>query len=291
MLVVNKNFFNSISVSKNSDKIISSTRDNFAGIRPGTYIKIGNLDFLYSIATAKHFFYSKDFYTNNSRKLVIPTHTNIFLQNDDVIKIIYDEFKFDYVLNIVNAGKHYLAGDILIVNGGVPSFSLIDGNISPTKLIVDEVNPDGGAITKISLNSRGKYITPPSGQISLSGGHGEGVVLELKYSLIENRNIEERTIKNIEFLNGETILTIDYPLPPNISGGHLSLEKWEINLTSNYMGETELNIEYKLFQDFSPNYKFPLTVKNNNEFHLVFNDAIMKIDKEIKRLESLIISS
>lgn len=291
MLVVNKNFFNSISVSKNSDKIISSTQDSFAAIRSGSYIKIGDLDILYSIINSKNFFYSKEFRVLPSRVLKISSHTNTFLQRDDAVKITYDEYKLDYILNIVNGGQFYTKGDILIVNGGSPSINLVDGNIFPTKLIVEEINPDGGAVQRLSLHEPGKYITPPTGTVTLSGGHGESLLLELKYSIIDNRNIEERLIKDIQFVNNETLLTLDYPLPSSVEMGRLSLEKWEAQLSVPYLGETALNIGYKIFQDFTLNYKLPLIVKNNPDYHLIINNALIKIDQEIKKLESLIISS
>jgi hypothetical protein len=283
MLTVNKNFSNSISVLKNSNKLISSTQDSFAGIRPGTYIKFGNIDVLHSIVGARNFFYSKDFITEASQKLIIKDDTGITLQRDDQIKIIFDEYKLNYILNITNPGRFYNKGEILRVDGGTPSINLMDGNVFLTKFIIEEINPDGGGILKLALDEAGRYLQPPTGAVTLSGGKGDGAIIEPVYTVIDNRNIQDRVIKDIEVRNNQTYLTLDYPLPSMVKQGKLSLEKWEVELSSPYSGDTQLNIEYKLFRDFTANYNFPLTVKNNPESHLIYNQFVSQIDIIVHR--------
>lgn len=291
MLVINKINKYSISVQNKSNKIIGSTKDNFNGIRPGTYIKFGDVDVLYSILDTKKFFFSKEFEIINPRQIKLPSNIGIYLQKEDEIKITYDEFKLDYIINIVKGGSFYSVGDILIINEGVPSTSLEDGSVNYTKLLVEEVNPDGGAITKLSLLDSGKYVEPPNGLITLSGGTGSGLIINAKYNLMDEKNIDFRIIKDIIQSPSETILVLDYPLSGIQKRGVFSLEKYEIQLTSPYLGATQSNVDCKIFQDFTPNYQLPLSVKNNEDVYLILNDALLKIDSILKKIESKIISS
>ena len=287
MLITNKINGFTVSVSKDSNKIISSSEDSFAGIKPGSYIKIGNVDLLYSVLNSRKFSYIKEFELLDSKTIQINCDTKISLQREDVIKIIYDEYKLGTILNIINPGQYYKLDDILTVKNGELSIDISSGIGYPTKLKVEEVGEFGGVMKLIS-DSDGKYIVPPQGKIEVFGDSGENLLLELDYKLIENRNIQERVIKNVEFKDNKTIIILDYSLPIGIKKGTLSTEKWEITLMTEYQGNSSLNVPYKVFNDFSPNYSFPLTVKNNPDMHTIFNKAILDIDKKIKELEDKI---
>lgn len=293
MLVVNKTHGHSISVQSKSNKILSSTQDGFGGIKPGSYVKIGNSDLLYSILSSKNIFYSKNFEVIDGRKIKINNNTEIYLQKDDLIKIIYDEYKLSNVLKIVNPGRFYKEGDVLNICGGILSVDIQSGSGQVSQLIVDEIN-ESGQIKRLSLKTPGKYIEFPKGQIEVYGGLGTNCVLELNYTLVEERNILEKVIKNIEFKDNETYLTLDYSLPLGLKKGGLSLEKWEITLSENYQFNTQLNVSYQIFKDFTPHLELPLLVKNSASTDLIVNKALHKLDAKIKELEdkiSKIISS
>lgn len=282
MLIVNKFNSFSASISKNSDKLISSSNDNLGGIRPGSYIKIGQEDILYSVLSSNKFFYNKEFEIIDNRTIKINNYTVTNLQKEDLLKIIFDEYKLGMVLNIIGAGKFYKEGDILIVKGGELSIDISSGQGYPTKLKVEETG-EFGRVIKLSSEMDGKYIDFPKGQIEVFGGHGESLLLELEYRKIENRSIQERIIKNIQFNENTTILTLDYSLPLGVKKGNLSTEKWEITLNNNYKGETFYGTRCEIFSDFTPNHQLPLLVPNSQNIFILFNEAMIKIDKLLKK--------
>ena len=287
MLITNKLGGYSISVLGNSNKLTSSTKENLSGLVPGTLIKIGDSDILYPIQSTKNFYYLKNFEALDGRKIIINEDTEINIQIEDDIKIFYEEYELDCLLDIENKGKYYNIGDVINVKGGELSIDIKDGTGEPTKFIVEEIS-ESGLIEKLSLKDKGKYIYFPDGKVETWGGAGQDCILNLKYKIVNNRSVEEKIVKNIEFKDGKTTLTLDYSLPLNLKKGALSLEKTEILLINQYLGKTARNCSFKIIKDFSSNYSFPLTVKNNVEFHLVYNNLVHRVDKELKFLNDKI---
>jgi hypothetical protein len=290
MLNVHKNTGYSISILGNSNKILSSTQENLASLAPGTLIKIGESDLLYPVQSSRNIYYNKNFEVINGRQIKINEDTETYIQREDLIKIIYDEYELEYLFDVENPGQYYKVGDVLNIKGGELSIDIRDGMGQPTKFVVDEIG-EAGAIKKLSLKDKGRYIKIPEGKIEVWGGTGQDCILNLKYKMIDNKNIEEKTVKNVEFKEGYTLLSLDYSLPQNIKNGKLSLEKSELTLAIQYLGKTILNSPYKIIKDFTQVLGLPLTVKNNQEFHLVFNQAMQIIDRlgaEVKELRKLL---
>lgn len=285
MLNINKLGGYSISVLGNSNKITSSTKENLSGLVPGTLIKIGDSDILYPIQSTKNFYYLKNFDVLDGRKIIINEDTEINIQIDDDIKIFYEEYELDYLFDIENKGIYYKIGDVLNVKGGELSIDIKDGMGEPTKFIVEEIG-ESGSIEKLSLKDKGKYISYPEGKIETWGGAGQNCILNLKYKIVNNRSIEEKIVKNIEFMEGKTILTLDYSLPLNLKKGALSLEKSEILLSNIFNGKTTRNCSFRIIKDFTQHFHLPLTVKGNVDFHLVWNATMHQIDKELYELKN-----
>ncbi len=287
MLIVRNNSSFSVSIASNTNRLVSSSNDNFGGCRPGTYIKLGDEDNLYSIFKTSNFFYIKDFELFNSKTLRVLENTEINLQPEDTIKIIYDEYELNSVLNIKDGGKFYNQNDILTVIGGELSIDIREGFGYPTKLKVEEVD-DNGKITKLSLLNKGKYIVYPTGEIEVNSTSGLNAKLELKYSIIDARAILNRVIKSIQFKNNETYLELDYSLPLGIKQGKLSVEKWEIILNNTFLNPTQYGIKYKMFKDFTPELNLPLLAKGSNCFEILYNESMIKLDSKIKEIENKI---
>jgi hypothetical protein len=287
MLNVNKLGGYSISILGNSNKILSSTKENLSGLVPGTLIKIGDSDILYPIQSTKNIYYLKNFEVLDGRKIIINEDTEINIQIEDDIKIFYEEYELDYLFDIENKGIYYKVGDVINVKGGELSIDIKDGMGEPTKFIVEEIG-EAGSIEKLSLKDKGRYISFPDGKAETWGGAGQNCILNLKYKIVNNRSVEEKIVKNIEFKEGKTILTLDYSLPLNLQKGSLSLEKSEVLLAVDYNGKTARNCSFKIIKDFSQHYSLPLTVKGNLDFHLVYNNLVHRIDKELKFLNDKI---
>lgn len=287
MLQINK--FNSFSASilKNTNRLVCCSNDNLGAISKGSYLKIGNDDILYQTLNSKKFFLTKDFEVINNRTIKINSNTEINLQKEDNIKIIFDEYKLGAILNINKSGRLYREGDILTVKGGELSINISSGIGSPTKLKVEEVG-EFNSILKLSKESEGKYIIPPQGKLETYGGNGEGLEIELEYKILDTRNIQERVIKNIEFKDDETFITLDYSLPLGIKKGNLSIEKWEVFLASNYCSENKFYVDCSIYRDFTPHINLPLINKNSTTFDMLVNKAFFTIDEKVRKLEDRI---
>jgi len=272
-----------VSILKNSNRLVSSSQDNFGGLRPGSFIKIGNSAILYQISETKKFFLLKDFSAKDSREIIINSDLGINIQQEDNIKIIFDEYELDSVVNIIKKGKFYGQGEEFSVPGGELSIDLKSGTGTPTRLKIEEISSNGG-IERISLVDAGKYIVPPSNKIEVLG-NGTGAEIELKFSPKGNSSIVERVIKGIQRGENTTTLLLDYSLPLGVKKGKINIEKWELYLVNNYLEESSYGVKYEIYKDFTPNIKLPLALKNNSSPHLIFNHAIQIIDAEIQAIK------
>lgn len=274
------------SILKDSNRLVCCSQHNPGAVPSGAYLKITNeSNLLYSVINSKKFFYLKDFEVVNGRFLKIKDNTGVNLQKEDLIKIIYNEYKFSFLLNIINKGKFYQEGEILVVKGGELSIDISNGIGYPTKFKVEQLDAFGG-IDRLSCESEGKYIVPPSGKIEVFSENGTDLLLELEYKQIENRNIQERVIKDMEFKNNETFITLDYSLPKGIKNGNLSVEKIEIFLMEMYHENTLYNQLCFIFRDFTPNLQLPLISKNSTTFDMLVNRAFFILDNKCLKLEN-----
>lgn len=276
-----------ISIAKNSNRILSSSNDNFAGLKVGGFIKLDKENILYPVNKINKIFYVQDFELINSKTLKINSDVGINLQKYDIIKISYDEYELNTIISIPNKGINYNPEDELTVAGGSLNIDISNGIGYPTKLKVDSVN-EKGEIESLSLIDGGKYITPPNGKRELFGGLGSNAEVELKYEVIPTKNIIERTISNIEIKDKVTILTLNYVIPVEIEKGSFSIEKYEAILGMQYFGETRHNIGYTIIKDFTPNLHLPLMMQNSLTFDLIYNDTVKRLDAEIAVLKEKI---
>ena len=276
-----------VSILKNTNKILSSSQDNLAGIKPGSYIKLGGTDILYQISETKQIIIFKDFELIDNRTIKINSNTNVDFQKEDIIEIMYDEYELNSVISIVKPGRFYQNEEIITIKDGEPSVNVMDGIPYPTKLKIDEVDDNGG-IVRLELNQNGKYIVPPHNNCNVISKYGTDALLKLKYKIIDNHETLSKVIKNISFNNNETILELNYSLPSGIKNGKISCKKYEIYLTNLYLGDTLFNVNYEIFKDFTPYLKLPLMLKNSSCPEILFNDALIKIDKEIQELKKII---
>lgn len=280
---------NGLSVFKNSNISFSSTEDNFGGIRPNSFLKFDNSDVLYTIVSCKKILFSKEFESIGNRKIKLNSDIGFKMQKEDSIRLTYDEYELDYVFNIKNGGRDYTEEDVLFIKGGELSINLIDGIGTPTELSISKLNRDGGIIENVEIKNRGRYYKPPEGDIESYGAKiGENAQFTLKYRKTEDQQFQEKVIKEIEVKNNETFLTLDYSLNPGIKTGKISFEKFEITLSQPYVFDSQNNLKYKIFSDFTPYLSLPLTIKNDSNFDLIFNNAMQKIDIKIKELEDKI---
>lgn len=275
-----------VSVKNNTNKVISSSEDSFAGLRPGSYIKLGDDDILYPISKSQKFLYSNSFQVVNSKLIKINANVSTLLQLEDEIDIIYGEYELSIINNIVNYGNDYQENDILTIMGGQTVIDISNGIPNPAQINVDSL--DNSNISYLSIKEPGRYFTIPINPVKLTGSkNGNGCEIECIFSPKNNKSILKRTIKSINILPDNTSeIGLDYSLPLGLNSGNISVHKWEIILSSNYLGENLYGVNYVLIKNMTPNYNIPLMVKNSLSADTIYNKGVFIIDKEINLLKS-----
>ena len=273
-----------ISIKKDTNRIISSSDDKFSGISSGSLLKIDGEPSLYTVSGKESYFYIKNFIVKDSNIIEIDDDIETNLQVGDTIKITYKEYEAKFVVDIINKGIGYHTDDIVSVKGGTSSFDVSIGNCQPTTLGIVETNDDGG-VEKINISNPGKYTLIPPSPIEIYSKTGNGLLLEIKYLELGNRSFLERSITNINILNNKTYITLDYSLPLNLESGKLNCDKNCLILSSNYIGDTIKNVRYELFTHFTPNLRIPLLLKNSMSTETVYNKGCLIIDEEIGKIK------
>ncbi len=276
-----------VSIKNDTWRIVSSSEDNFGGLVPGSFIKLGRDNFLHQIVKIDRFFYTQKFKLIDSRVLEINFDTGIELQQNDIINISYSEYELEMLVSICNDGFDYQPNDELTVNGGVVSTDISTGLGFPTKFIVNAVTMNGG-ISQLSIQHHGQYLEPPNNKALLFGGSGDGAEVELSYRERPIKSKVKRTISKIEFKDNKTIITLDYPINNSIKEGNISVEKYELFLLNKYTGPTERNIPYEIFKDATPNLQLPLLIPNSLSTQLLFNESMRRLDLKIAELDDRI---
>ena len=85
-------------------------------------------------------------------------------------------------------------------------------------------------------------------------------------------------------------IKLDYSVPYGAKVGKLSVEKWEIELSSKYLENTKYCIDYKIIKDLTSNIKLPLLIKNSLSTDVIYNKSMNIIDVEISFLKNEISS-
>ncbi len=278
------NYNYTISIKNNSNKIIGSSTDKFSGISSGSLIKLENNPSLYTVLNKESFFYIRDFKSSDSKIIEIDDFTDINLQKNDTLRITFKEYEAKFLVNIVNKGTGYVVGSKVRVVGGVLSFDMSIGAGDPSIFEITEVDGEN-KVESVGMVSPGKYISPPISPSETSCERGDGLILDIKYAELGNRSFLERTIIDIYFKDNKTYIVLDYSLPLNLTCGKISCEKNTLILSSNYTGETQRNLSYETFSNFTPNIKLPMLLKNSMSQDAVFNKACLILDEEIGKIK------
>jgi hypothetical protein len=276
-----------ISVQENTNKIISSSEEKFAGIRPGSLIKIDNDNILYTILNQESYFYIKPFTLSGPKTLIIDDDIGINLQIGDSIQISFKEYELILINDIINEGQAYEKDTTLNICGGELIMDISNGVSDPSLLKIVEIDEDG-KIKKVGIKNKGRYLDPPSNPVKTSCDNGLNAEFNLKYNECDNRTILERNIININYQSNKSFITLDYSLPLNLKQGKLSCQKSFLIIDRNYLDKTKRNVPYNIYKDFTPNISIPTMSNNTLSFSTIFNKSAHIIDSKFKELEDRI---
>lgn len=279
------NNINVVSVFENSNRIISSSEDSWQSIRKGSFIKFGNDDIHYQLASIKPLNIIKRFKTTGVNEIFINSLELTNLMEGDNIKIECSKYELLTVEKPIKNGKGYKVGDLISLEGGELYKDPKTGLNQPTLLEVTEINKDGG-INQIRLVNKGIYFTPPKEECNIKSGGGSGAKFKIFFEESPEKIAFEYCITKIEQKNDGLIITVNGKINEGIGQGNVSVNKWEGFLTEDYKEATKLSVNYSLCKDFTPNLRLPLTSKITGNPYAVYNLSVKIIDREFGKLRS-----
>lgn len=285
-----RNFYLTCSIFNNTNRAVSSSEESWASVREGSYIKFGDDNAFYTVGSVSSIMYIKDFTTKDRKTLVINDNVGVNLDKNDCLQISYKEYELLTVIRPINQGAGYKVGETVFLVGGSPSVETQTGAKKLAAFKVTQTDNDG-AILQIQLAERGKYIQAPALEAEVFGGSGAGASFSVEYRVLDNRAIIERSIVAVERGAANSIVSLDAPLPEGIDSGKLSVQKWELFLTANYMGESKIGAKYSLARDYTPVLGLPLLTNGNFTVSEIYNLSIQKVEAELlsikQRLDEL----
>ena len=271
------------SILKDTNRVVGAHDVNWSSVRPDSFIKFGRDAACYTVGKTESFFYIKEFTSVGTNQLLVNDDVGINLGYGDVVDISYKEYELLTVIKPINGGTNYAIGDKISLVGGTPTQDTNSGINFHSTFVIAGVDANGG-ITQIKLESKGKYIYCPPKECEVIGGSGMGAVLLVDYKLLDNRALIERSISQIQHNGAQTVLILDAALPNGITEGKFSIEKWQIFLTGNYMGESKVNTTFTISRDFTPNMGFPLLLKNSLSPEVTYNHSMKLLDQELQAI-------
>lgn len=271
-------------IKKNTNRLISTSFSDWSAVRDGTFIKFDGDSHFYTASHTEKRTFLKDFIVFKPNVLKVDEDCGVNINEGDTLNISFKEYELATLYKIISSGKGYRVGDHVTIGEGVASLNIQDHTLNSTVLEISKVE-NNGEITEVTIINRGKYIDPPNKITPLKGGIGSGASAEVSYKLTDHRTFINRDIQSIEFKGSSTFVTLVYPLPDGIKEGKLSVEKWEILLTTPLKGENKVNQTFQITRDFTPNYGMPLIAKNSLNQELYINHVLGVLDQKIAELE------
>lgn len=275
-----------VSVLKDSNRVVASSEVDMAKVKPGDYFRLESEPTFFTVARTSKFFYIKDFEVFDRKTIKLSSEVGINLLPGDNLKLTYKEYELVTLIEIRNGGERYQVDDVLTVVGGTPSINRENGLIDSTSFTVVAVD-EKGSILALGPRTKGHYLEAPETIVDLSGGAGASAVVEVHYGVVEQRATIENVVAAIPDIN-TGMVKLDFPLPPNLKNGKLSVEKWQLTLNGTYAGETKINSAYDISSNFTPALKLPLMLQNSFQREILFNQAMNLLEQRIVQLEARI---
>lgn len=285
-----KSFGVSASVGIGTNKIVSSTLCNWAKVKIGSFFKFKNDESWFKIVNIKNLYWIKDFNVKHRNIITIPEIVFPYLGINDELQITYKEYELAEVRVVSDPGKKYAINEIVYFNGG-----LISRDLDQSAAIKVLATNEAGEIVHYEVFNKGKYLVVPEGECtSFSSGVGSGAKFYCSFKEIESRGLTDRKIVSINFIDGNTVIALNSPLPEGLKIGKLSVKKWEVLLENNYFARQSnvVSEPYEIITDFILDSGIPKLIRGHINPDLIINQGfetlyrkILELDSEIKKLK------
>lgn len=271
------------SIIHNTNKLISSSESSWGSVRENSLVRFLEDDSYYTVGSVSKYLYVKEFQTLTDKVIKIISEPNINFGEGETIKISYKEYEI-ITLDFLESSEGLKVGDLVYYD----EYAVKDIQTGITEMAEFWVvsTDEKGAVKQLRLKSPGRFIKDLPSQIHLKSSSAFKSPLTVKpmTKVVDSRYPIEKTIMGIENNQSNFLIKLDSSLPVGVSNGKISVEKWQALLTSNYVGPSKILKDIEFIRDFSPYLKIPLIAKNNPNPEIVYNAAILKVDKELKRL-------
>ena len=283
-ITVRKKYGYTASVVQGSDKVTACAKADWSNIRDNSFILIDGDKVFYQIINRRKYTYKTSVTVLNGTQLKIHSNVGTTLGVDDDVSFRSAEYNVKSG-SVNNGGNGYTEGDLLSPQGGVCKYNSLDEIDMPAQFEVTNVD-NNGEVSSLKLINGGSYNSPPDNSCALLGGSGDGASVTLSSASSDTISVEERGVSLVELADNETIIHLNHALPPKIETGEIEVDKWELTINRDYVGESKLSAGYDIIKDFTPNLDLPLLHKEIIMSHLLYNESVIKIDEKIKNLEN-----
>lgn len=278
-------YYASVKTGTNSVKGLSE--NDWETVREGSHLKFLEDNIHYMVGSKKKYFYIKPFTNVDGKTILIENENGIDFMRNDTISITHKDYEIIDINEIVDSGSGYSVGDVVQINKFSPSIEVASNTYNYAELRINSVNDDGG-VTSISVEDKGSFIDKisDSQEIELLGGNGENCKIKVFGNLKEQRTTIERNIVSVERGNGNCKINLNYSIPKEIKNGKVSVNKWELLLSSPYQGQDKIEKICNITRDFTKNFNLPLMSYNSSNQDVAHNESVAKLDSLIKELQN-----
>lgn len=272
-------------IEKGTNRFVSSSKSSWRHINTSNFFRIKNDHNFYEIVKVSEFCYNQEFETVDLNTIRIRSDVGANLLLGDELKLMYSIFSFVTVFSISNPGVGYRVNDLIKLNIKNEIYDTYSGEEEYTSLKVTEVD-ERGQIIKFSIAKKGSYYNSPPEDCDVVGGHGEKARFKCFFKETISSQILDREIVYID-RNIPTVIQLNCEIPPGITKGNLSVDKWELFITANHE-KSIYDVQYEVIKDFTPYYRMPLLLPNSFSREMIYNRSISIMDSEMRKLENRI---
>ena len=275
------------SIKKGTDQLfVSSTRKVLT--KNGSTILIGGNQVPYQIETSEIINLKRKFTRIDNNSVSVKGNFLYKISPNDEAQITFEEYEAESIQSFEQKNNHkYELGEKIYAQGGVSSSSNTNLTGEYAELGVKKVD-DKGKILNLSINSPGKYIYPPENPVQVMNSHGEVIEVDFDFTESISASILQKTVSQVIYKDGQTIINFNYSLPPKVDSGDISLKKQIVYLNKGFNFGSLENAICEISFDLSPLLKIPMIPSEAVQTNTMYNQGIKILEEKILELEKRI---
>ena len=277
-----------LSILKNTNEAYSIGGYSFSNIKNGSLIQLNGQPTFCNVVSSKPMDLHFKFEKIENDKILVRGNTGAQITVGDFILVSIRTYEVFGLSGILSKGKGYVIGDVLEIRSGDPKRNVQTNKLHNASFEVKEID-DSGGIKKIRVLDRGIYFKAPQEDCVLEGGAGAEAIISVDFEEQSERLTIDRQVKSLERSVSLTKIQLDIPIASIVKSAEFKINKWKMVLSSNYVGEEDaFCFGYLIIGDFTANMGYPLIPANATSPSAIYNETLIKMDKEIHDLREQI---